>query len=77
MNFYTNIIQWGNFLLLREVKNDERVKSRIRYSPTLFAPVSKPTNYKTLDGSFVTPIQHRTIKEAKEYLISKNVSIRL
>ena len=68
MNFYTNIVQWGNFLLLREVKNNERIKSRIRYSPTLFAPVEKSTPYKTLNGDFVTPIQHSTIKDSKEWV---------
>ena len=68
MNFYTNIVQWGNFLLLRETVNGERINRRIKYSPTLYAPVAKPTEYKTLDGKFVTPIKHATIKDAKEWV---------
>ena len=68
MNFYTNISQWGNFLLLREVVNGERINRRIKYSPTLYAPVMKPTEWKTLDGKFVEPIKHQTIKEAKEWI---------
>ena len=48
MNFYTNVTQWGNFLLLREVVNGERLVRKVKYSPTLYAPVAKPTEYKTL-----------------------------
>ena len=68
MNFYTNISQWGNFLLLREIVNGERINRRVKYSPTLYSPVQKPTEWKTLDGQFVTPIKHQTIKEAKEWI---------
>ena len=68
MNFYTNITQWGNFLLLREVVNGERINRRVKYSPTLFMPVMKPTEWKTLEGKYVTPIKHQTIKEAKEWI---------
>ena len=68
MNFYTNVTQWGNFLLLREVVNGERLVRKVKYSPTLYAPVAKPTNLKTLDGKFVTPVKHQTIKEAKEWI---------
>ena len=56
MQFYTNVAQWGNTILLREYKNGERVNRKIKYSPTLYAPVVKPTEWKTLDGKFVTPI---------------------
>ena len=68
MNFYTNITQWGNFLLLREVVNGERINRRVKYSPTLFMPVMKPTEWKTLEGKYVTPIKHQTIKDAKEWI---------
>ena len=68
MNFYTNIVQWGNSLLLREVVNGERIVRKVKYSPTLYAPVAKPTEWKTLDGKFVTPVKHQTIKDAKEWV---------
>jgi DNA polymerase elongation subunit (family B) len=68
MNFYTNIVQWGNSLLLREVVNGERINRRVKYSPTLYAPVAQPTEWKTLDGKYVTPIKHNTIKEAKAWV---------
>ena len=68
MKFYTNISQWGNSLLLREVVNGERIARRVKYSPTLYAPVNSPTPYKTLDGKYVTSVSHETIKEAKEWV---------
>ena len=67
MNFYTNIVRWGNNLLLREIVNGERVNTRVKYSPTLYAPVLKQTSHKTLDGKYVTPIKHETMKDAKEW----------
>ena len=70
MNFYTNVIQWGNQLLIREVKNGQRTNSKVRYSPTLFSPVNKETGYKTLDGSHVLPTQFHNISDAKEWIES-------
>ena len=68
MNFYTNITRWGNNLLLREVANGQRINRRIKYSPTLYCLVEEPTKYKTLDGGYVTPIKHSTMKEANEWI---------
>ena len=70
MNFYTNVIQWGNELLVREVKNGQRTKDRITYSPTLYAPVKKQTPYKNLTGGYVIDLTFTTIKEAKEWVES-------
>ena len=70
MNFYTNVTPWGNTLLVREYVNGERVNRRVKYSPTLFCKVIKETKHKTLDGQYVTPVKHDTIKEAKEWLKS-------
>ena len=68
MNFYTNITRWGNHLLLRQVVNGERINQRIKYSPTLYCVVNKPTEYKTLNGKYVTPVKHDTMKEANEWI---------
>ena len=68
MNFYTNISQWGNTLLLREVVNGQRLTRRVKYKPTLYAPVEKPTEWKTLDGDYVTPVTFDNMKEAKEWM---------
>ena len=68
MRFYTNIVPWGNSLLLREVVDGNRVARKIKYSPTLYCPVMRETKFKTLSGKYVTPIKHQTIKEAKEWV---------
>ena len=68
MNFYTNVAQWGNQILVREYKNGERVNRKVKYSPTLYVPVQKETEWKTLDGKYVTPYKFDNIKEAKAFI---------
>ena len=72
MQFYTNVAQWGNTILLREYKNGERVNRKIKYSPTMYVPVQKKTEYKTLDGKYATPYKFDTIKEAKQFIENTN-----
>ena len=55
MDFYTNVLQWGNQLFVRGVENGQRVKKKVRYEPTLFDVVPQETGYKTLDGKNVLP----------------------
>ena len=68
MNFYTNISQWGNTLLIREVVNGQRLTRRVKYKPTMYAPVDEPTEWKTLNGKYVTPINFHNMKEAREWV---------
>jgi len=68
MQFYTNVAPWGNQILVREYKNGERVNRKVKYSPTLYVPVQKETDFKTLDGKYVTPMKFDTIKEAKAFI---------
>ena len=68
MDYYTNVISYGNSILARGVKNGERITARNKYQPTLFVPVQKETQYKTLDGRSLTPVKHQSIKHAKEFL---------
>ena len=68
MNFYTNVAPWGNHILVREYKNGERVNRKVKYSPTLYVPVRKETEWKTLDGKYVSPYKFDNIKEAKAFI---------
>ncbi len=52
MNFYTNVAPWGNHILVREYKKGERINRKVKYSPTLYVPVQKETEWKTLDGKY-------------------------
>jgi hypothetical protein len=38
MKFYTNVSQYGNFVLERGIENGEPFKNKIEYAPTLFIP---------------------------------------
>ena len=69
MDFYTNVIQWGNFLLVRGVSGSQRLNFKVKYSPTLFVPVLKETEWKTLEGKSVTPYKCETIKGAKDFIL--------
>ena len=70
MNFYTNVLQYGNSILVREVRDGERTTRRVKYEPTLFDLVKtrEETGYKTLDGQGVLPHKFDSIKEAKQWV---------
>ena len=68
MDFYTNVTVFGNSVLVRGIKNGERTTLRHKFQPTLFVPVKKQTQYKTLDGKFLTPVVQESIKDAKEFV---------
>lgn len=68
MDFYTNVTQWGNNLLVRAFENGERRNYRVRYKPTLYVPVAKETGWKTLEGRNVMPYPLDDIKSTKEFL---------
>ena len=70
MNFYTNVIKWGDVLLVREVKDGQRTNSKVRYSPTLYAPVKKQTPYKNLDGGYVTDLKFISMKKSRDWVDS-------
>ena len=66
--YYTNVAVQGNNILFRGVKNGRRVKMKIQYSPTLFLPVKKPSEWKTLFGEPLEPMKFSDIKDAKEFV---------
>lgn len=66
--FYTDVSKWGNNILFRGYKDGQRVSQKVKFEPTLFVPVQKETEYKSLLGQYVTPLQFDTIKECKQAL---------
>ena len=56
MRFYTNVSQWGNNLLLREVIDGKRINRKVKYSPTLYCPVMRETHFKTLEEEIFGPV---------------------
>ena len=69
MNFYTNVTQWGNNLLVREVVDGERMPPRrVKYKPTLYAHSDEQTPFKTLKGKYVKPQVFNSIKDGKAFI---------
>ena len=66
--FYTNVAIQGNNILFRGVNNGRRVKAKVPYSPSLFLPTKKATEWKTLFGEPLEQMKFLDIKDAKEFL---------
>jgi len=66
--YYTNVAVQGNNILFRGVKNGRRVKMKIQYSPTLFLPSKKPSDWKTLFGDNLEPMKFNDIRDAKDFV---------
>ena len=67
MNFYTYARHYGNKILVRGVRNGERFTSKHDYRPTLFVKTDKESDYKSIYGENVAPIQFETNKEATAF----------
>jgi len=67
-DFYINVLQRGNALLVREIKGGTRIKYKVRYEPTLYVPVQKKTNTRTLDGQYVNSYKLSGISKARDFI---------
>jgi len=67
-DFYTNVSVSGRYILLRGVENDKRVRRKVEFRPTFFLSSQEKSEYKTLAGEYVKPIQPGTIPECREFL---------
>ena len=67
-NFYTSVIQRGNYLLVREIKDGKRVSQKIRWRPTFYGPTNKKSKLKTLQGETVGPVVLESITEGRNFL---------
>lgn len=67
-DFYTNICVSGKFILFRGVENDKRVRRKVEFRPTFFLSSQEKSEYTTLAGEYVKPIQPGTIPECRDFL---------
>ena len=67
-DFYINVTQSGNNLLIREIKNGKRVNRRVKWKPKFFIPSKEDSEWQTLLGQKVKPIEFYSIKEGREFL---------
>ena len=67
-NFYTSVIQRGNYLLVREIKDGKRVSEKIRWRPTFYGLTNKKSKLRTLRGQSVAPVTLESITEGRNFL---------
>lgn len=69
MEFYTNVLQWGNNILYRGIKDNRRILEKVPFGPTLFfKSQAQESEHGSLFGEPLEPIKFGDINDAKEYL---------
>jgi DNA polymerase elongation subunit (family B) len=66
--YYTNVFVHNNHILFRGVNNGKRIKSKVKYSPTLFLKSNKPSKWKSLFNESLEPMTFDTIREARDFV---------
>ena len=68
MRFYTNVIQFGNKILVRGINNGKTVQDRVDFSPSLFVKTPKQSEYKSLFGANLEKLDFEDINSAKDFV---------
>jgi DNA polymerase elongation subunit (family B) len=58
----------GDYFLIRGYGNGKSFMTREKFSPTLFVPSKKETEYKTLSGEHVQSIQPGSVRDCREFI---------
>jgi DNA polymerase elongation subunit (family B) len=66
--YYTHVLCFGNYIMYRGINNGRRVKEKIGYSPTLYFPTNKQTEWRSLQGDKLEPKSFGSIREAKDFI---------
>ena len=66
--FYTNVLQYGNRVFAREVRNGKKGLHKVPFRPTMFVPSKTEGKHKTVFGENLEPIQFGDINDAKEFI---------
>ena len=67
-SFYTNVQSLGNYILYRGVQDGKRVKQKVEYSPSLFLPSKKITNFTNLEGDYLDQKIFGDIRSARDFI---------
>jgi len=68
MDFYTSVQCIGNNILYRGIQGGKRIKSRIKYTPSLFLPSKKVTHHTNLQGEYLDEKVFGSIRDARDYV---------
>ncbi len=68
--FYTFAKLYGNNILVRgwDDRKGGHFNEKVPFKPTMFLPAKEPTEYRTLEGTYVSPIKPGTIKETRQFV---------
>jgi DNA polymerase elongation subunit (family B) len=69
-NFYTNVLQYGNKIFVREIKNGKHFNHKVNFRPTMFIKAQKQSKFKSLFGDDLEPVQFNDINDAKDFMKS-------
>jgi DNA polymerase elongation subunit (family B) len=58
----------GDHFLVRGYENGKHFMTREKFSPTLFVPSKKNTEYQTLNGEYVEAVQPGTVRECRDFI---------
>ena len=72
LRFYTNVQMVGDHFLVRGYENGQSFMTREKFSPTLFVPSNKKTEYTTLTGEYVKDIKPGTVRDCREFIKKYN-----
>ena len=67
--FYTNVQTFGGNIFYRGVTaKGKKIKEKVEYSPSLYIPSSRETNFTSLDGTYLQQKLFGNIREARDYV---------
>jgi len=67
-SFYTNVMVRGDSILYRGMENGRRVKRKVPFTPTLYVPTEKKTEWKSLDGRYMEEFRVGSIYETNKFI---------
>jgi DNA polymerase elongation subunit (family B) len=67
-SFYTNVQSIGGNILYRGIQNGKKIKTKVEYTPSLFLPSKKITNFTNLEGDYLDEKKFQNIKAARDYI---------
>jgi len=65
---YTNVSVQGSKILYRGIINGKRRNVKYDYKPTIFLQAQEPTEFKTLHGGDLSPMEFPTIRDAQDFI---------
>ena len=61
-------LQYGNSILTRGVRNGKRFTERHPFTPTLYVKSNEPSEFTSIDGQYLKPIQFGDNGDCKEFI---------